>query len=79
MKYIIFQDGTFVLIPNFASHKNFNIYQPVSAGFCRIESFRNEFDDVCYKVSCYGRSDTLKLDSRGKEDEKIITSGMKEF
>jgi hypothetical protein len=59
MKYVMFSGNEFVLIPEFQSHKQFKDFSPISAGFCRIESYRNQYNDIMYKVSCWGKSDTL--------------------
>lgn len=75
MKYIIFQDQSFILIPKFQNHKDYAYKVPISAGFCTIESYRNDFDNIRYKISCYGRSDSLNISSR-KEDETIILNGL---
>lgn len=77
MKYVIFQDESFALIPESAGHDIFKDMHPVSAGFCFIESYRNGFDDIRFRVSCYGESTSLKLKSREDEDALIIGRGMK--
>ena len=83
MKYIIFQDQTFAIIPETACHKSIeshNYYEynrPIAAGFCMMESYRNQSDDIRFKVSCWGESETLKLKSRGKKDADIIANGLK--
>lgn len=43
----------------------------VSAGFCRIETFRNQWDDVRAKVSVWGKSASLGV-KNNPEDTKII-------
>lgn len=60
MKYIIFTDGSAVIFGDTTSHKAVAGNRPVSsAGFCRVETFRNDYDDVRAKVSAWGKSDSL--------------------
>lgn len=77
MKYVIYSDGLCAIFSNSISHRDMNINpinNPViSAGFCRVETFRDNFDDVRAKVSCFGNSTSLGLGSR-PEDENIIQS-----
>ena len=73
MKYIVYQDGTAVVFPDFANHKDMvGNKLATSAGYCRVETYRDAFDDVKAKVSCWGKSDTLNLQSRGASDEELI-------
>lgn len=73
MKYIVYQDGTAVVFPDFADHKAMLGNKiPVSAGFCRVETRRNQFDDVVADVSCWGNSQTLNLESKGDKDAESI-------
>lgn len=75
MKYIILSDNTPIIFPDSVSHKNMaNGRQVKSAGFCRIETRRNEYDDVVANVCCWGNSDSLGINSQTMEDEKIIAS-----
>lgn len=69
MKYIIFIGDEFVLFPEFQDHSSMVGNRiPISAGFCRIyKNPNNEID-----ISCYGNSTSLKLQSRGEEDEEVI-------
>ena len=78
MKYVIFNNNTFAIIPESASHSDVVKFKSsvISAGFCRIESYRNNYDDICFKVQCYGKSDTLNIESH-KEDENIISIGLR--
>lgn len=65
MKYIIFTDGSAVIFGDTTSHKAVAGNRPVSsAGFCRVETFRNDYDDVRAKVSAWGKSDSLDTYSR---------------
>lgn len=64
MKYIIFSDESAVIFADEASHKFIAGDKPVrSAGFCRVETYRNEYDDICAKISCWGKSDSLGVGS----------------
>ena len=60
MKYIIFESGAAVIFCDSTSHDEMAGEKPVaSAGFCIIETYRNEFDDIRARVSCYGKSESL--------------------
>ena len=81
MKYVIFRDETFVIFPDSVEHSSFDRFgdnnKPISAGFCIIESRRNDFDDIVYKVGCYGKSYSLNLESRGSIDSDIISKQLR--
>lgn len=72
MKYIIFEDDSAILFSEGLDHKAMAKNSPVrSAGFCTIETYRNDFDDIRAKVICYGES--LSLHKTANEgDDKII-------
>ena len=72
LKYIVFMDNSVVVFSNSTSHKFVAGEKVVrSAGFCRIETYRNQFDDVRAKVSVWGRSDTLNVNSDPSDAELI--------
>lgn len=72
MKYIIFANGEPIIFSDTLSHKEVAGNHMVnSAGFCRIETYRNQWDDVRAKVSVWGRSDSLNVESC-QEDAKEI-------
>ena len=72
MKYIIFQDNSAVIFSESISHKSIAGDMPVSsAGFCQIETYRNQFDDIRAKASCWGKSDSLGI-AAFPSDNKII-------
>ena len=73
MKYIVFKDESCVIFPDSTSHNEMAGNKPVSsAGFCIVETYRNNFDDIRANVSCYGRSDSLNVESN-PQDNKIIS------
>lgn len=72
MKYVLFNNEDYVIIPESQSHDQFKHFNPISAGFCKMETYRNEWDDIKIKVYCYGESISLGIKSRGKVDEEII-------
>ena len=74
MKYIVLADNTPVVFPETSSH-NFvaGDRMVIAAGFCRIETKRNEYDDIRATVSVWGNSHTLKVQSR-PEDAELIAS-----
>ena len=76
MKYIIFEDGAAVLFADSNNHRDIAMTRRIpvrSAGFCRIETARNQFDDIVVRtVQCYGRSDTLQVNSDPVNDEPIV-------
>lgn len=72
MKYIIFTNGSPVIFPNSVGHKEIaGNKMVVSAGFCRIETFRNQWDDIRAKVFVWGESKSLGVKS-DPEDAEII-------
>ena len=74
MKYIVFADNTVCIFPNNCSHKWMAFGRPViSAGFCSIETFKDKFDITRATVYCYGRSDSLNIDSHKDMDERLIS------
>ena len=73
MKYIIFLNGEVCVFPETVGHNFIAGGRPVrSAGFCRIETYRDDFDDVRAKVSVWGRSDTLNVDSNPSDKIDIM-------
>ena len=72
MKYLVFQDETAVVFANLISHREMAVKPVRSAGFCRIETTRDEFDDIVARVSCWGESATLGVKSHPETDEKTI-------
>lgn len=73
MKYVVFQDDTAAIFSDMIDHKSMAIKPVKSAGFCIIETGRNQFDDICVKeCSCFGNSHTLKLKSDPLYDKEII-------
>lgn len=72
MKYIIFMNGEVCVFPKTVSHSFIAGDRLVrSAGFCRIETYRNEFDDVRAKVQVWGDSFTLGVKSNPGDAEEI--------
>ena len=68
LKYVMFEDGSFVIVPNHILHSSFptittgtdDVVKAVSAGFVDISETR---------VCCFGRSESLNLDSRPQDAE----------
>ena len=72
MKYIIFENNTAVIFSDTTSHKSIAGERPVrSAGFCSVETYRNEWDDIRANISVWGYSSTLKKKS-DPEDALIL-------
>lgn len=67
MKYVVFSNDTFAIIPDSCSHDSVvkDKTNVVSAGFCWLESYRNEYDDIRFRACCGGESITLGVKSRG--------------
>lgn len=64
LKYVRFEEGLAVF-PNFLAHKDIaktSFLMPISAGFVKIENG---------EVNCYGKSISLKLESREKDKELL--------
>lgn len=74
MKYIVYQMDGFqvpVLFPDHITHSTVHVLnepghtvKPIAAGFFAIDSNRN--------VTCTGRSESMKLPSRGPKDAELI-------
>lgn len=69
MKYVIFKGNGLIhpiLFGDHTTHSQISIAgaEPISAGFVRFDS--------CGLPHCTGKSDSLKLESRGEVDENII-------
>lgn len=73
MKYIVFEDGSAIVFAENQDHIKMANNKPVrSAGFCWVETTRNQYDDLVFKdCVCYGRSDSLNVDSR-PDDKDVI-------
>ena len=72
MKYIIFESGAAVIFSDSTSHDAIADKRPVhSAGFCVVETYRNEFDDVRAKVLCYGKSESLGKTCQPGDEETL--------
>lgn len=72
MKYIIFENDLPIIFSESVGHKEVaGNKKVISAGFCRIETFRNQWDDVRANVCVWGESTTLGVKS-STEDAKII-------
>ena len=74
MKYIITSDNTAILFSECNIHSDFSHFNPISAGFCYINQ-----DEGVFKVDCFGVSVSLKLESRGELDSRIIYSMLNEY
>lgn len=76
MKYVMFQGDNFVIIPNSMNHSDVvETGTPVSAGFCSIGIEEGYFGESRYKVTCWGKSHSLGLESR-KEDGLIMSCSL---
>ena len=74
MKYIVFQDGSAIIFADSMNHNYMANEKPVkSAGFCQIETYRNQFDDIRAKISCFGESTTLGVKA-DPNDAQILES-----
>lgn len=72
MKYIIFSNGEPIVFPDTLGHNEVAGKRMVrSAGFCRIETFRNQWDDIVAKVSVWGESTSLGVKSYPEDAEDI--------
>lgn len=72
MKYIIFQDGGSIIFSENVSHKSMANNKPVlSVGFCRIETYRNNNDDIRAHISCWGESTSLDVKSNPYDHEDL--------
>ena len=67
IKYVrVKQFNGIIMFPDWISHDTFKNLNPISAGFCM-------FSDLEQKVTCYGNSVSLKLDSIPDEDSNFAT------
>ena len=73
MKYIVFGNGQ-VVVSETADHKLMAGNQWVrSVGFCRIETYIDQFDYLRTKIVCWGESKSLGMKSNPEEDAKAIS------
>ena len=64
MKYIRFMDNSVLVFADNLNHADVAGGKLVrSAGFCRIETSRNRFDDIVVNCGCYGKSESLGVTS----------------
>lgn len=78
MKYVVFDKVKFIIFPTTINHSDFKHLNPASAGFVKIIKVEeNEWGDSHPVVYCYGESISLKLQSRGEKDEKILNVGVR--
>lgn len=78
MKYVITTNGAAILFPEFMNHSTFSGNGVVGAGFCCIESIEHVMGPDNYTdgrknvtVRVWGKSESLKLDSK-PEDAEVI-------
>ena len=75
MKYVVYEDGDFAIIPETMNHSDARIMGKTPAGAGFIDLSINDNGDV--SAYCYGSSITLDLMSRGEEDEFEIEMGFR--
>jgi hypothetical protein len=66
-KYVITRDEVIIVFPELIEHHQFSNFEPVSAGFI---SFGTD-DRGQMKCQCYGKSISLRIESRPEEDTRI--------
>ena len=72
MKYIVFQDESAIVFSDSLSHKEVAGNKPVqSAGYCVVETYRDKYDDIRAKVSCYGDSTSLGVGSLESDNDTV--------
>lgn len=72
MKYIIFSNGEPVVFPDALGYNEVaGNHMVSSAGFCRIETYRDQWDDIQAKVSVWGESTSLGVKSHPGDAEDI--------
>jgi len=72
LKYIVTKNNDFAIFSKLSAHTDVarSLYgKPVGAGFCKLF-----WEDDEIKIKCYGRSVSLELLSREKEDEEVIAN-----
>lgn len=82
MKYVMFNNNNFILIPKFMNHADMltpsDRENVKSAG--EIEFYydrENEYGEQLIRCICSGRSTSLKKESLFQEDEKYINSALR--
>ncbi len=71
MKYIMYDDNTFVIIPPHVQHSVYNNSYVVSAGM--INFYSTTVDGINYiSCKCWGESIGLNIKSREEIDSEII-------
>lgn len=78
-KYVMFENGTFILIPQHMNHNDVMIGGKVhSAGFVSFNEFKqNEWCESILQAWCYGESITLGKKCDKEFDEARINSSMR--
>ena len=73
MKYIVFTSGEAILFADRCDHKFMAQGRPVrSAGFVRVETKRNRYDDVVVgSCDCYGYSHSLGVGCMEGDSERV--------
>lgn len=76
MKYVMFKDDTYVIIPETMSHSDVKFVgtHVHSAGFASFEIYTTEFGTKETRVICHGESFTLRKGCDKKHDEAIINA-----
>jgi len=80
LKYVMFNDKTFILIPLTMSHDDVAMKEQVrSAGFIQIldEYEENQWGEKYLKVYCYGESTSLGKKANSEDDSIIINSALR--
>jgi len=88
MKYVIINNGYGLECPiifsNLIQHSQFRGLNPISAGFIKIESTQintkimdREVKDI--SIKCYGRSDSLNIESREEDSELVKNDVLKSW
>ena len=72
LKYIMFDTGEFVVLPEHVSHSSVRLMdrKPVSAGFFRLDLIVDG-DSIRLEVKVRGESESLHLESR-EDDARVI-------
>ena len=66
IKYIVTKDEKIIIFSDLQQHNEFEMFNPIAAGFIQVGISNGE-----QFANCYGESISLRLKSRGDKDTKL--------
>lgn len=69
-------DNSFIILPKHISHDSVR-FNCDSAGFVKFYVYEDSFGMTQIGATCFGKSESLQLDSNEEKDSEIITRSLK--